>query len=205
MGDTGYFGVGFVPGIVVCVVTVCAGVGLLAVLVFESLCPIVGVQGMLIATSTGLLASVGPTTTEGPVGGRVAWRISLACFAVSGEGGLPRVGARSSPGAWRFLASFPKTCGFYSLLFLHCLISALPRSPMRPPVSVLLKYPLCPQHGLSTVQTCGIPTFCWLSHVVIGGGGFSTMFCVRGGQARVHVVLPRTALLVSSDGPQTVV
>ena len=34
--DTGYFGVGFVPGVVVCAVNVCAGVDWLAILVFES-------------------------------------------------------------------------------------------------------------------------------------------------------------------------
>jgi hypothetical protein len=159
VGDTGYFGVGFVPGVVVCAVTVCAGVGWLAVLVFESLCPIVGVQGMLIATSTGLSASVGPTTTEGPVGGRVVWRISLACFAVSGEGGLPGVGARSSPGAWRFLASFPRTRGFYSPPFPHFLGPGLPRLPIHLRVSARLGHPPCPPRGLSTVQPCGILTF----------------------------------------------
>ena len=119
--DFGYFGVGIAPGVVVCAVIVCAGVGWLAVLVFESKCPIVGVQGKLIATPTGLLASMGPTTTEGPVGGSVVGQTSPACFAVPGKGGLPGVGARSLPGARRFLASFPRTCGFYFPLFPHCL------------------------------------------------------------------------------------
>ena len=51
--DTGYFGVGFVPGVVVCAVTVCAGVGWLAVLMFNNLCPIIVVQGRFIAMPTG--------------------------------------------------------------------------------------------------------------------------------------------------------
>jgi hypothetical protein len=117
----GNFGVGIVPGVVACAVIVCAGVGWLAILVLDRSIPKVVVQGKLIAMPTGWLASVGPVNTKGPVGGGLVGLTSPACFAVPGGCGLPGGGARSLPGAWRFLAFFPRMCGFYYPLFPHYL------------------------------------------------------------------------------------